>query len=67
MKVYEVIAELMKRPAGDEFIVAHNGDSYRVNSVRIESDEGMTYVIGDGRYAVTDDDECPDASTRKRA
>ncbi len=57
MKVYEVITELMKRPAGDDFIIAHNGDSYRVNSVRIESDEGMTYVIGDGKHVVTEDEE----------
>lgn len=57
MKVWELMAELSKRPAGDDVCVAHSGDSYLVRLESTDSDEGLVYLYGDGRFVVTEEAE----------
>jgi hypothetical protein len=59
MKVWELIAELSKQPAGDDVSIGNSHDSYLVNVGHVKSEDGGIFIYGDGKYCVTEEDENP--------
>lgn len=66
MKVHELMAILMRRPAGDDVVLAHSAYSYRVNLIGVDStDEELVVLVGDGLMTIEEDDETPQPPKRK--
>lgn len=60
MKVYELIAELVKLPAGDDVLACRGQDThlFEITSVDGSAAAGMVRLVGDDSVPQEDDIEC---------